>query len=82
MIATCGRALEADLGPWRWRDSSRSPSLAGPARWSSDRAGPPRHDASSKAAALDPERRTDVVVNLQGDLPTISPAAVAAASIR
>jgi 3-deoxy-manno-octulosonate cytidylyltransferase (CMP-KDO synthetase) len=28
---------------------------------------------------LDPERRHDVVVNLQGDLPTIAPAAVAAA---
>src|SRR5689334_7332510 len=29
--------------------------------------------------ALDPERRVDIVVNVQGDLPTIDPAAIRAA---
>ncbi len=34
---------------------------------------------AAAVAAIDPDRRHDVVVNLQGDLPTIAPATIAAA---
>ena len=78
------RALEADLGPVAVASDSRevAEALAGTgAQVILTRPGHPSGtDRIFEALGqLDPDGRFDVVVNVQGDLPTVSPAAVAAA---
>lgn len=77
------RAVEAEIGPVAVAtDSSR---IAEAVARAGGRAVLTRSDHASgsdrifeAAQALDPEGRHDVVVNVQGDLPTIDPSAVAA----
>jgi 3-deoxy-manno-octulosonate cytidylyltransferase (CMP-KDO synthetase) len=77
------RAVEAGIGPVAVAtDSSR---IAEAVARAGGRAVLTRSDHSSgsdrifeAAGALDPEGRHDVVVNVQGDLPTIDPSAIAA----
>ena len=78
------RALEADVG--RVVVAADAPEIADALRGSGAEVFLTRPDHASGSdricealARFDPERRHDVVVNLQGDLPTIAPEAVAAA---
>ncbi len=78
------RACEAGIGPVAV--ATDAPSIAEAVTRAGGRAVMTRADHVSGAdrifeavEALDPERRHDVVVNVQGDLPTIAPRAIAAA---
>jgi 3-deoxy-manno-octulosonate cytidylyltransferase (CMP-KDO synthetase) len=85
MIAhVVARALEADLGPVAVAADSQqiADALAGTGAVVIQTR--PDHPSGTDRIfealqRLDPDRRHDVVVNVQGDLPTISPGAVAAA---
>jgi len=77
------RALEADVGPVAV--ACDEPELAAAVEAAGGRAVLTRPDHVSGTdriaealARLDPDRRHDVIVNLQGDLPTIQPSAVRA----
>ena len=77
------RALEADVGPVAV--ACDEPELAAAVQAAGGRAVLTRSDHASGTdriaealARLDPDRIYDVIVNLQGDLPTIEPAAVRA----
>lgn len=78
------RACEAGIGPVAV--ATDAPSIAEAVTRAGGRAVMTRADHVSGSdrifeavEALDPERRHDVVVNVQGDLPTIAPRAIAAA---
>ena len=85
MIAhVLARALEADVGPVAV--ACDEPELAAAVEAAGGRAVLTRADHASGTdriaealARLDPDRRYNVIVNLQGDLPTIAPQAVRAA---
>jgi 3-deoxy-manno-octulosonate cytidylyltransferase (CMP-KDO synthetase) len=77
------RALEADVGPVAV--ACDEPELAAAVEAAGGRAVLTRPDHASGTdriaealTRLDPDRRHDVIVNLQGDLPTIEPQAVRA----
>ena len=83
ILHVLARALEADLGPVVV--ATESEEIAAVVRDAGGRAQITRADHPSGSdrvheaiTALDPEGRHDVVVNLQGDLPTVAPAAVRA----
>ena len=84
MIApVLARALEADVGPVAV--ACDAPELAAAVEAAGGRAILTRPDHPSGTdriaealARLDPDRRHDLIVNLQGDLPTIEPEAVRA----
>lgn len=78
------RAVEADIGPVVV--AAGEPEIAAAVEAAGGRAVLTRPDHPSGSdriaeavAALDPDRRHDAVVNVQGDLPTLDPAAIRAA---
>ena len=82
------RAVEADVGPVVVATDSgeiaeavrRAGGQAVMTRRAPSDPAPPA--SSRRSSALDPKRRHDVVVNVQGDLPTIEPAPCAPRSSR
>lgn len=84
MIAhVAARALEADLGPVAVAADSAEIAAALEGSGAVTILTRPDHQSGSDRifealGQIDPERRHDVVVNLQGDFPTISPAVIAA----
>jgi 3-deoxy-manno-octulosonate cytidylyltransferase (CMP-KDO synthetase) len=84
IVQVMRRAIEADVGPVVVATDSRE--VADAVEAASGRAAMTRADHASGSdrifealTAIDPDGRHDVVVNVQGDLPTIAPAAIAAA---
>jgi 3-deoxy-manno-octulosonate cytidylyltransferase (CMP-KDO synthetase) len=84
IVQVMRRATEADVGPVVVATDSRD--VADAVEAASGRAVMTRADHVSGSdrifealTTIDPDRRHDVIVNVQGDLPTIAPAAVAAA---
>src|ERR1700709_385826 len=78
IVHVLNRALEADLGPVAIACSEEvgagGPRAAGGIAVITDPALPRGSDRVAAALAqLDPDRRHDVVINLQGDLPTLPP---------
>lgn len=79
------RAVEADLGPVAV--ACEAPAIAAAVEAAGGRAILTRADHASgsdrifeAATAIDPDGRHDVIVNVQGDFPTIRPATIAAAT--
>src|SRR5271163_4512305 len=78
------RAVEADIGPvvvaCAEREIADAVEAAGGRAVLTDPAHPSGSDRIHEAVSrLDPERRHDIIVNVQGDLPTIEPEIVRAA---
>ena len=84
IVRVVERALAAGLGPVVVAVDSREISEALDGSGAEVVLTRPDHPSGSDRifeaiVCLDPDRRHDVVVNLQGDFPTVSPAAIAAA---
>ncbi|MBP0494833.1 3-deoxy-manno-octulosonate cytidylyltransferase [Roseomonas indoligenes] len=85
IVAVWRRAMEADVGPvWVATDT---PAIAEAVRAAGGQAVMTREDHPSGSdrifealGHIDPERRCDLVINLQGDLPTVRPETVRAIS--